>query len=124
MKRLSDQKVSLSEALLDQFSRARLKLEHDVYRMRVIQGEHPPEPPPTRSNARSNLLTSTSSVPGLGNAGLLGTRPDLASHMSESVRNALMAVPSAPSPSNGLASQSSRGEPANKSKMTPHFHVL
>ena len=105
---LASEKCALAQQLIELLSKTRARLDIDIVKVKILQGESPDTPTvATRSSARP----SAAAPPSLENFGSIGRNPALA--ISESLRNAFALTSTVDSPS---VSPSVSSGPATKSK--------
>ncbi|KAF5381051.1 hypothetical protein D9615_004035 [Tricholomella constricta] len=107
---LSAEKIILAQTLIDLITRTRARLDSDLAKVRILQGE--------TVDYASALGSSLSAMPGLGIAGL--TDRNSAAQVSESLRNALTSTPTIPdlrhTPAPSLSLSSGSVGPAQKKR--------
>ena len=104
---LATEKCALAQQLIELLSKTRARLDIDIVKVKILQGESPDTPTvATRSSARPSAAP-----PSLENFGSIGRNPALA--ISESLRNAFALTSTVDSPS---VSPSVSSGPATKSK--------
>ncbi|KAF8800528.1 hypothetical protein BYT27DRAFT_6833664 [Phlegmacium glaucopus] len=118
---LAAEKCALAQRLIELISRTRARLDIDIVKVKLLQGESPETP--TVATRASRPLVAT---PTLENFGAIGRNPALA--ISESLRNALALTPTAdpqvsapatPTPSSAPATKKRRLNATNSIKITP-----
>ncbi|KAG5653842.1 hypothetical protein H0H81_010115 [Sphagnurus paluster] len=108
--KLSAEKITLAQTLIELINRTRSRLDSDLAKVRILQGE--------TVDYASALGSSLSAMPGIG-LGLSGANP--AAQVTDSLRNALTSAPTIPDlrqtpvPSSGSISAASAG-PAQKKR--------
>ena len=106
---LASEKCALAQQLIELISKTRARLDIDIVKVKMLQGESPDTPTvATRSGTRLMSATPSST---LDNLGAIGRNPALA--ISESLRNAFALTSTVDSPSVTPAVSSG---PATKSK--------
>jgi len=118
---LAGEKCALAQQLIELLSKTRARLDIDIVKVRMLQGENPEIPTVASRSSRPPVATST-----LENFGAMTRNPALA--ISESLRNALALTPAAdPRPlvqvaaaaSSGPATKKRRLNVTNSIKITP-----
>jgi len=136
MHELAAEKVALAEKLIDLISRTRAKLDVDISRVRLLQGE-PPELVAAQASASMNMKPAgLMSLTGIGVGGVsLGTsgmgavesfgapgrNPALV--ISESLRNAMATQPLTEGRNGVATSASAIGSPAGHANKSM-FHII
>ncbi|KAF8077859.1 hypothetical protein FPV67DRAFT_1463232 [Lyophyllum atratum] len=109
---LSAEKCNLAQTLIDLVTRTRARLDSDLTKVRILQGE--------TVDYASALGSSLTVVPGLGIAGLSERNP--AAQVADSLRNALTSTPTIPDlrqtpvPSSAASLSSTAVGPAQKKR--------
>lgn len=112
---LADEKIALAERIVELLSRKRSRLDHDLGRVLVLQGE--PDPAAVVSGA-APLMSAGAGGALAGSGYVLGGR-NPAAHINESLRNAFsgaaLPAPNAPSAATAGSRTSVTEESAHKS---------
>ena len=106
---LASEKCALAQQLIELLSKTRARLDIDIVKVKMLQGESPDTP--TVVATRSGGARPLAATPTLENLGVIGRNPALA--ISESLRNAFSLTSAVDSPS--VTPTASSG-PATKSK--------
>ena len=112
---LATEKCALAQQLIELLSKTRARLDIDIVKVKMLQGDSP-DTPTVSSRSGTRPLAAT---PTVENLGAIGRNPALA--ISESLRNAFALTSAVDSPSVTPAASSG---PATKSKFHPHPYSI
>ncbi|KAG6866999.1 hypothetical protein C0991_003915 [Blastosporella zonata] len=113
---LAEEKIVLAQTLIDLVTRTRARLDSDLAKVRILQGE--------TVDYASALGASISAVPGLSLGSFSDKNP--ASQVSDSLRNALTSTPTIPdlrqpaTPNASISVAAASAGPVQKSTSIPH----